>query len=234
MLRELLGIFRPSDPLRAMADNFGEMLKVTYQMTLTAGEIFFDDDKVEEERARIYRQDTRVNELERTIRRQVVAHLSLQGNTADLPYCLALISLVKDVERIGDYAKNLTEVIDIRSQPLPASRVIDELREVRGGVETAFEAAPHVLGASDQERAIELIQVFRSLAQRADGLPHWIAQEGFDSSTTTALVLGARYYKRIGAHALNVLTSIVMPLHKLDYYDEDEPQCGSAGAAGSR
>ena len=79
MLRELLGIFRPSDPLRAMADNFGEMLKVTYQMILTAGEIFFDDDKVEEERARIYRQDTRVNALERTIRRQVVAHLFSAG-----------------------------------------------------------------------------------------------------------------------------------------------------------
>jgi hypothetical protein len=33
-------------------------------------------------------------------------------------------------------------------------------------------------------------------------------------------VLGTRYYKRIGGHVLNILSSVVMPLHKLDYYDE--------------
>jgi hypothetical protein len=32
--------------------------------------------------------------------------------------------------------------------------------------------------------------------------------------------MGARFYKRIAAHVLNVLSSVVMPLHKLDYYDE--------------
>jgi hypothetical protein len=34
--------------------------------------------------------------------------------------------------------------------------------------------------------------------------------------------MGTRFYKRLGAHVLNVLTSVVMPLHKLDYYDEKE------------
>ncbi len=31
-----------------------------------------------------------------------------------------------------------------------------------------------------------------------------------------------RSYKRISGHVLNVLSSVVMPLHKIDYYDEDE------------
>ena len=34
------------------------------------------------------------------------------------------------------------------------------------------------------------------------------------------MVLGARYYKRIESHLLNILSGVVMPLHKLDYYDE--------------
>ena len=37
-----------------------------------------------------------------------------------------------------------------------------------------------------------------------------------------ALVLGARLYKRIGGQVLNVLSSVVMPIHKVDYYDEEE------------
>ena len=35
-------------------------------------------------------------------------------------------------------------------------------------------------------------------------------------------MLATRYYKRIGGHVLNILSSVVMPLHKVDYYDEEE------------
>jgi hypothetical protein len=42
------------------------------------------------------------------------------------------------------------------------------------------------------------------------------------------LVLATRFYKRIGGHVLNVLSSVVMPLHKVDYYDEDEVQAHGA------
>jgi hypothetical protein len=49
-----------------------------------------------------------------------------------------------------------------------------------------------------------------------------IARSQYDATDATAIALGTRYYKRIGGHVLNVLSSIVMPLHKIDYYDEDE------------
>jgi hypothetical protein len=48
-----------------------------------------------------------------------------------------------------------------------------------------------------------------------------VTRSGYDAATATSLVLGVRYYKRIGSHLLNVLSGVVMPLHKLDYYDED-------------
>ena len=43
-----------------------------------------------------------------------------------------------------------------------------------------------------------------------------------EGKSTTALALATRYYKRIGGHVLNILSSVVMPLHKVDYYDEEE------------
>ena len=48
-----------------------------------------------------------------------------------------------------------------------------------------------------------------------------IARSDYDAATATAMVLGTRYYKRIGGHVLNVLSGVTMPLHKVDYYDED-------------
>lgn len=222
MLRELVSIFRSSKPLSAMGDNFAEMLKLTYETTLQAGEVVFGAETVPEIRTRIYKQDVKINKLERAIRKQVIAHLSLSGNSASLPYCLLLISLVKDVERIGDYAKNLSEVSDLHPGALPDDPLVAELREIRKGVEAAFAVTADVFTKSDRERAVELIREGRDLGHRCDVLVERVARSEYDAATATAVVLGTRYYKRIGAHVVNVLSSVVMPLHKLDYYDEAE------------
>ncbi|MDH3457783.1 MAG: hypothetical protein OER90_13170 [Gemmatimonadota bacterium] len=222
MLRELLSIFRSNEPLAEMGQNFGAMLSLTQQMTIQAGEIFFRMDATPEERTALFKRDVQVNKLERAIRKQVIAHLSITGNRASLPYCLLLVSLVKDVERIGDYAKNLAEAPEYYDGALPDDATIAELREIRSGVETAFAATSAVFEASDRERALVLIRQGRDLTHRCDMLVERISRSDYAASLTTATVLGARYYKRIAAHILNVLSSVVMPLHKLDYYDESE------------
>ncbi len=222
MLRELLGILRGDNPLRAMGDNFAQMLSEANQLTKDAGEMFFGEPVTPEERTQIYQRDVQINKLQRRVRKQVISHLSIRSNTSDLPYCLALLSLVKDVERIGDYAKNLAEVREIHPAQLPEDDILAELREIRTGVERAFAVAAEVFAASDRERALELLQHGQELRHRSDVLIERIAAGTHDARTTTAFILGTRYYKRIGAHVLNVLSSVVMPLHKLDYYDEDE------------
>lgn len=220
MLREFLSIFRSDQPLAAMGENFAQMLKLTYEQTIQAGQIYFGQAASPDERTQIYKWDVKVNKLERAIRKQVIAHLSVRGNTASLPYSLLLMSLVKDVERIGDYAKNLSEVVELHPGPLPDDEIVAELREIRSGVEAAFVVTADVFASSDRERAVELIREGRDLTHRCDALVQRIAGGSYDARTTTALVLGTRFYKRIGAHVINILSSVVMPLHKLDYYDE--------------
>ena len=99
MFRELLSIFRSKDVLAEMGENFTRMLQLAHEMNLTAGAVFFGKKIPQQERDYLYQQDIRVNQSERSIRKQVVAHLSIQGNRLDVPYCLLLMSLVKDVER---------------------------------------------------------------------------------------------------------------------------------------
>ena len=117
MLRELLSIFRTSDPLRAIGESFAEMFQLTRKMTVSAGEMLFSGRAAPESRTSVYQKDIQVNYLQRAIRKRVVSHLSIPGNTADVPYCLLLMTLVKDVERLGDYSKNLSEVTDVREGP---------------------------------------------------------------------------------------------------------------------
>ena len=106
MLQELLSIFRGDDPLSKVADDFALMLNLTREMTYSSGQIFFGEDHDENAQDKVHKADAEVNELERTIRRALMTHLSIPGNSVDAPYSLLLMSLVKDVERLGDYAKN--------------------------------------------------------------------------------------------------------------------------------
>ena len=87
MLRELMSIFRSNNPLAKMGENFSKMLKLTDQMTAQAGRFFFDKPATPDERTQIYKQDVKVNKTERRVRKQVITHLSIGGNSADALYC---------------------------------------------------------------------------------------------------------------------------------------------------
>jgi phosphate transport system protein len=220
MLRELLSLFRSSNPIAEMGQNFTEMLELATELTLDSGRHFFDGPPTPDERTSVSKRDVQLNKMERRIRKQVITHLALGDGQQDAPYCLLLMSLVKDVERIGDYCKNLSEVYDDGGGSIPDDENAAELRELRTIVEESLSAAGRVFNESDTETAMDLIARGREVNRRCDALVKRVAGSDYNASTTATLVLGARYYKRIESHLLNVLSGVVMPLHKLDYYDE--------------
>jgi phosphate transport system protein len=221
MFRELLSLFRASDAIATMGRDFNQMLDAALELTVRAGEIFFGENRGEGEREEISKRDVVINKLERSIRKQVIVHLTLSTDNRDVSYCLLLMSIVKDVERIGDYAKNLAEVHSEGGAEIPDDEHGTELRELRRIVESMFAEVSRVFASSDSKTATALITQGRAVNRRCDALIASVTRSDYGAATTTSLVLGARYYKRIGSHLLNVLSGVVMPLHKLDYYDED-------------
>ena len=78
-----------------MGDELTEMLQLTCQMTTTAGKLYFGESAPPDSRTQIYGKDVRVNKLERAVRKNVVAHLSISSQADNVPYCLALMNLVR-------------------------------------------------------------------------------------------------------------------------------------------
>jgi phosphate uptake regulator len=225
MLRELLSLFKSDDAIARMSDGFDTMLDLSREMVLKAGVHFFEFRPTADERTDLLRSDVKVNKLERKIRKQVIAHLTLSPQGRSAPYGLLLMSLVKDAERIGDYAKNISEIYDEGGGSLPDEGTdanADELRELRRIVEAILADTGAAFAESNSEKAAELIMVGREVNQRSDRLVTRIAAGDYDAATTVTLVLGTRYYKRVASHLMNILSGVVMPLHKLDYYDEDQ------------
>ncbi len=222
MLRELVSVFGSSDPLRLMGDNFSRMLKLTNELNLTASKLFFTEIQGdgESERKLLWDGDVEVNKLEQTIRRQIITHLSVPGNEADVPYCLLLMSLVKDVERLGDYAKNLSEITKIHPGPIPLGRLFDGLLSIRRGTENIFAALPGVFESAAYDEALERIRAGRRNSLQCERFIAEVGGSVMDAATTAALILGARYYKRTNGHLLNVYSGVVVPLDKVDYFDD--------------
>jgi phosphate uptake regulator len=219
MFKELLGLLKSSNAIASMGADFSRMLKISHEITLAAGQNFFDEEGGEG-REEIRKRDIEINKLERGVRKQVIAHLTLSPSPGEVPYCLLLMSIVKDAERIGDYAKNLAEVRVEGGAPVPDDDLGTELSDIRRIVEGTFARVDEVFASSDAEVANALIEEGRTVTRRCDALLGKVARSDYDAATATSVVLGARYYKRIGAHLLNVLSGVVMPLHKLDYHDE--------------
>jgi len=221
MLKELLSLFRSDDAIARMGEDFSTMLGLASELAVRAGQVFFGETSKENEREEIAKRDRKINKLERQIRKQVIVHLTINADSGDVPYSLLLMGIVKDVERLGDYAKNLAEIHDEGGGPVPDDENAAELRQIRQIVEETFGAVNAVFTASDSDAAIELIKGGRDVGRRCDALITKVAGSSYDAATTTSMVLATRYYKRFESHLLNVLSGIVMPLHKLNYFDED-------------
>lgn len=165
--------------------------------------------------------DRRVNKAERRVRRHLVVHASVRGERMDLPRVLVAMSVIKDAERIGDYSKNIW---DLGNQGIDFSGDADiaEWRSWRDRTSNLIAESARVYRERDTAAAHALIPELDGFLDEYDAAIE--AQIGSEATPREAVprALLARYLKRITAHLMNVLTSLVMPIDRLDYYDEDK------------
>ena len=218
-LRDLVGfLFGTNNP--RVGSDFREMLRLIVDMfqdvdaALWSGEI---SDSLREE---IFDRDIAVNQMERSIRKEVLIHLAL-GDKRDLAFCFVLINVVKDAERIGDNIKNMIDEV-VNPACVQGGELAMEIRSLGTEIGQLLERVGEVFAQSNEQEAEMLVRQGRELAARCDELVRRVAASGYESGPTTCLVLATRFYKRIVAHATNILTAVIMPAHKIDFFDEEE------------
>lgn len=222
MWRELLAVLSDNDPLEPIAREFHQMLQTAGEMSALVKPHLFSHDLSLADRSKIYSMDIEVNKLERSIRKRIITHLSLTGSQVE--YCLLLMSIVKDAERVGDYLKNISEVSDLGGSPVPEGNIRAELEHIITTAHGMLRAAPGIVQADDSDAALEQLRTGKSMSKRTDRLLVELAKSDFTVTQTTSLVLLTRFHKRLCGHVMNILSSMVMPLHKVDFFDAQEVQ----------
>lgn len=168
---------------------------------------------------RISTVDIGVNRAERAVRKELVVHVSVRGASADLPLVLRFMSIVKDAERVGDYAKNIWDLAD-NGIDLSDSPDLDYLTGVRDRTSEAINETARIFRQRDTASAHAMIKNLDEVLDEYDRDIRQQLESTGPARDAVSRALFYRYLKRISAHLMNVLTSLVMPVHRLDFYDE--------------
>ena len=200
-------------------EEFKEMLDSTETMyTLVRGRLLEEAQEPDLEE-KIREIDKRVNDAQRDIRKRIIEHLSLQP-TVDVNACLLLMSVVKDAERLGDYAKNLYEVTQLQDKPIDIELFRRYFDDMDQDVSTLFQLTREAFVESDETKAQMAWGYENKVAKWCDNVVKELAKSDVSVNEAVCFTLVARHFKRIVAHLVNIATSVVLPLSDLDYFDE--------------
>jgi phosphate transport system protein len=170
----------------------------------------------------IKKTDIKINKYEREVRRKVVTHLTVSGTQNVVPG-LVLVSIVIDVERIGDYTKNIYELAIRHPEQLQGGKHEESLRSIEAEIEKDFPTVIEVLKSHDVDKAREVMQMEQQTARNAEAIVDaMIAAEDPSISTKDAVALAmyARYLKRINAHLTNIASSVVNPFPRIGFREK--------------
>ena len=164
--------------------------------------------------------DKSLNKMHRAVRKKLFEHLSISGGK-DLLSSLTLLNVVNDIERIGDYNKNISDILQMVPQKLELGPYGAILEEIFNETNDFFDLTEKAFKDDDLEAAKEVLTNYRELSKRCDGLLKQIFLDHENKKKVNkdliSLVLLLRYFKRLNAHLKNISSTVINPFHRIGY-----------------
>ena len=168
----------------------------------------------------VRRTDRQINVTEIEIRRELLVHISVHG-TADAGEMLVFMNMIKDLERIGDYNKNIFDLA-LEGVSFSGAEDLEQILGFRDELSSRIALMGEILDTRDEDRARAYIDRGDQLRREFDGLVNELVHATAPALIAVPRALLYRFLKRVAAHCANVATAVVMPVDRLDYFDEDD------------
>lgn len=218
MWRELKQLWTSDNLLNEAWDLTYEAIKIDAEMFNDAVEALWGENKIATQKL-IFKKDKLINKYERDIRRKVITHLSVQGSE-NLAAGLVLSTVIVDVERIGDYIKNMVDLTEMHPQKLTSDKNEVVLHEIENTLKKMFKSTPECIENGDETLALEIYSGTREIGLTCDKHIKEILSKNdpdLDTSSAALLALYFRYLKRINAHLRNIISSIINPYDRIGF-----------------
>ncbi len=219
ILTDLLKLWKKTTLVDKAAGQCVEMLRTGQKMFQYSLGVLMDNECEVED---IYEMDRTLNHGEVQVRRMIVEHLAVNPQQDSIP-ALFLVSIVGDIERIGDYCKNLIELAHHYPEKLQGP-YIDRVRAIKLDVARMYEDTIKAYAEGDAKLAASVMERHAELARTCDGLSdRLLAEQQMRGRDAIIRALLLRFLKRVSAHLKNVASSLVNPYHKLGYKPDGTP-----------
>ncbi|MBF7097083.1 phosphate signaling complex protein PhoU [Alkalibacter mobilis] len=188
--------------------NMSHLVEVSIENAISA----FADQNVDKAR-KIIEEDIKINDLEQEIEDLCVSFAATQSPVAsDLRRLLAILKVVTDLERIGDYSCNIAEVV-IEINKSSYMEIIPGIIQMEEEVKTmlndsikAYFTQDVKLAAKTAERDETVDELYEKIYRQ---LLFTISQNEKNEDRVIGHILVGRYLERIADHATNICERLI-------------------------
>jgi len=163
--------------------------------------------------------DDRIDDGEREVRRTVLQHLAVDPRH-DLVASLILVSIIQDAERIGDFARGLGDLVELKKDPLEGE-FADGLRQIAERIRPSFEACAAAFGDDDAKGAGQVIEHHVETKIVVKDYVARLAASDLSADPAVVYSSAARMLGRVSAHLSNIASSVVQPYDRIRHGDEE-------------
>lgn len=223
MWRDLIKIWRRDNLLSEAWNESFQMLQIDQEMFLEALRILRETDGAEGNQE-ILKKDARVDAYQQEVRRKLLTHCAVQG-ASEMPQSMVLVTLVIDLERIGDYIKNMVNLAVNHPARLQGGTLEEDLLRVEEAVKENFVRTRTCLESPDGELATEVLEETRWISRVCDASLMGLMKgddASMSSGTAVRLALYFRWLKRINSHLGDIATSVVNPFDRIGFKPKGE------------
>ena len=216
LLKEMYELWRGDSSLTKALNDSYHMLEHTREMFEESIKSLRENDKGDFA-FDIYEKDQVVNRYILDVRKKVLKYLAITGGNI-IPG-LILTSIVIDIERIGDYTKNITDLAIAHPKKLKCGKFENDYRRIETTLIKVFNELVPIFKNTDKEGANKIINDNYWSIKKCDEIVVELIKEKQEISCRNAVTcaLYTRYLKRVGAHLFNIASSIVNPFELIGF-----------------
>ncbi len=220
MFKKLREIWKREDLFSQALNTLEVMLKKNKNTFELVAEALIERKEVSRD---IYKDDRKINCYEMEIRKKILEHISISPEQ-DVTFALILLGATRDVERTGDYCKNIYELSLKYPNKIPEDQYSAILKNTIKQISGMFDLTIAAFIGQKKELAKKVMDMHHDdISIKMEMLTgDIIGDNEIKAKEAVIYALLARHLKRISAHLANISSGVVNPFQKVRYVPEDK------------
>lgn len=208
-------IWNRKDLLKQSLDLINEMFDTNKEMFILAVESLEKKTPIKDE---ISKKDKIINQSEINIRKKVLEHLAFSSDQ-EVTSSLIILGVAKDLERIGDFSKNIADITEQISNKHRIEKI--QFIKYKQDIIKMFDLTKIAFMEDDEKKAKQVMKMHIPQSKEFNNkIAEMLAQETVTSETLVSILL-MRYFKKFSSHLSNISSTVVNPFQLIGFVAKD-------------